>query len=182
MSNSKTMSFISSSAFWGGIIILFGFSIVLREVFHIHIPFVRIIFGVILIYWGVKMITGSFGRHWGNNSAVFNERNIRYDGYQRDYNVIFGSSTIDLFKMDNTLNKRMDVNVVFGNAILILNDSIPTRVEMTSVFGSAEAPDRSINAMGKTTFSTSSYKEGEPCVQIEAKVVFGKLEVQSKRW
>lgn len=107
---------------------------------------------------------------------------MSYDDSQREYNIIFGSGTIDLFKIENTGNKKIELNVVFGNGILILNDSIPTKVEMSSVFGSAEAPDKSVNALGKTNYTTSSYKEGEPFIFIEAKVVFGKLEVQSKRW
>ena len=182
MSNSKTMSFISSAVFWGAIIILFGLSIILREVFHIHIPFVKIIFGFILIYWGVKMIAGGFGRTWNHNSAVFSESKMYDDGTQKEYNIIFGSGTIDLFKIENTGNRKIEINVVFGNGILILNDSIPTKVEMSSVFGSAEAPDKSVNALGKTNYMTSTYKEGEPFVFIDAKVVLGKLEVQSKRW
>ncbi len=176
------MSFVSSAAFWGGIIVLFGLSIILREVFHIHIPFVKIIFGFILIYWGVKMICGGFNRPWSHNSTVFSESNIRYDDSQREYNIIFGSGTIDLFKLENTGNKKIEINVVFGNGILILNDSIPTKVEMSSVFGSAEAPDKSVNALGKTNYTTSAYKEGEPFIFVDAKVVFGKLDVQSKRW
>jgi hypothetical protein len=182
MSNSKTMSFISSAVFWGAIIILFGFSIILREVFHIHIPFVKIIFGFILIYWGVKMIAGGFNRSWSSSSAIFSESKMNYNSSQKEYNIIFGSGTIDLFKIENESNRKIEVNVVFGNGILILNDSIPAKVELNSVFGSAQAPDKSVNALGKTTYTTSAYKEDLPYVFIETNVVFGKLEVQTKRW
>ena len=60
MSNIRPMSFLSTAAFWGVIIVLIGLSIILREVFHVNIPFVRIIFGVLLIYWGVKIISNGF--------------------------------------------------------------------------------------------------------------------------
>ena len=176
------MSYLSSAAFWGFIIVLVGLSILLREIFHIHIPFVRILFGFILVYWGVKMIAGGFGRSWSSNSVVFNESNMSYDDSKKDYNVIFGSSTIDLFKMENKVGQKIEVNVVFGNGTLIINDSIPTLVEISSAFGSAQAPDKSVNALGKTSYTTSTYKDGEPCVFIKASVVFGRLEIQSKRW
>jgi hypothetical protein len=182
MSNSKTMSFLSSGAFWGAVIVLFGLSIILREVFQIHIPFMKILFGLILIYWGIKMIAGGFNRSWSHNSAVFTESKMSYDDSQKEYNIIFGSGTIDLFKIENTGSKKIEVNVVLGNGILILNDGIPAKVEMSSVFGTAEAHDKSVNALGKTNYTTSAFKDGEPFIFIEAKVVFGKLEVQSKRW
>src|SRR5215510_7296421 len=109
MSNSKTMSFLSSGAFWGAIIILFGLSIILREVFHVHIPFVRIAFGCLLLYWGLRMITGGLNRRHGD-SAVFSEANMSYDGSQKEYNIVFGSSNIDLFKMDLNSTKKLEIN------------------------------------------------------------------------
>jgi len=181
--NRYPMNFFSSAVFWGVIVILVGLSIILKAVFGIHIPFVRIIFGFIFIYWGVRMITGgAFGFSRGN-SAIFNQAHMNYDESQRDYDIIFGNGTVDLFKMEaNQTNKRIEVNVVFGNGTVILNDSIPTLVEMNSVFGAATSPDKTVNAIGKTTFTTSAYKANEPYVFIKASVVFGKLDVQTRKW
>ena len=177
------MTFFSSAIFWGVIVILVGLSIILRAVFGIHIPFLRIIFGFVLIYWGVKMITGGSFRFSRSNSAVFNEARLDYDDSQREYNIVFGSGTIDLFKMEaNPPNKRIEVSVVFGNGTVILNDSIPILVELSSAFGAATTPDKTLNALGKSTFSTSAYKANEPYVFIKASVVFGKLDVQVKKW
>src|SRR4051812_40764150 len=110
MSNTRSMSYFSSAAFWGIIIVLIGLSIILREIFHVHIPFVRIIFGVLLIYWGVKMIAGGFVRSWGRSDAIFTEAKMKYDGDQRKYDIVFGNGTIDLFKMEMpSENKQVEV-------------------------------------------------------------------------
>jgi hypothetical protein len=182
MSNSKNMSFLSSAVFWGAIIILFGLSIILREIFHIHIPFVRIIFGFILLYWGIKMIAGGFNRNGNDHSAIFRESNMKYDGKQREYNVIFGNGTIDLFRIENNSTEKIEVNVVFGSGVLILNDSIPTRVSMNAVFGSVSAPDKSTNGFGESVYTTSVYKEGSPYVKVECNAVFGRVVIQNQRW
>lgn len=183
MSNTKTMSFVSSAVFWGVIIIIFGFSILLREIFHIHFPFLRVIFGMLLIYWGVKVIAGGFRQNWGNSNIVFNEANISDDGSKRDYNIVFGNGTIDLFKMEMpTSNKSIEVNAVFGSGRLILNDSIPTLVEMNTVFGSVNAPDKSKNAFGSSVYTNSAYKEGLPYLKVEANAVFGSIQIQSNKW
>ena len=182
MSKSPNMSFISTGIFWGVVIILFGLSILLREVFHVHIPFVKILFGVILVYLGVRMIAGGLWRKT-NNTAVFGDAAMQYDDRHDDYDIIFGSGTIDLFKMETPAqNKKVEVSVVFGNGTLIINDSIPMKIEMNSVFGSSVLEDKRINAFGKTYNKTSAYKEGQPYVMLETNVVFGRLTIQSKRW
>ena len=177
------MNFISSAAFWGVIIILFGLSILLREVFHVHIPFVKIIFGMLLIYWGVKMIAGGFGKSRQGNSAVFGEAQMEYDPQHDDYDIVFGSGTIDLFKMDAPMkNKKIEVSVVFGNGTLIVNDSIPMKIEMNAVFGANILEGKQVNALGKSYSTTSAYKEGMPYVFLETNAVFGRLTIQNKKW
>ena len=128
------------------------------------------------------MLTGGFNRDWGNRSGMFRESKMDYDETQREYNIIFGSGNIDLFKMQNTGNRKIEVNVIGGRGSLIINDSIPTKVKMNAVFGSAEAPDKRANGFGETVYTTSSFKEGEPYVLIECNAVFGKIEIESKRW
>lgn len=183
MSKSRNMSFISTGAFWGVVIILFGLSILLREVFHIHIPFVKILFGLLLVYWGVKMIAGGFMRSGAGNATVFGNAEMEYDVSHDDYDIVFGSGTIDLFKMETpTQTRKVEVSVVFGNGVLIINDSIPMKIEMNSVFGASVLEDKRINALGKTYNTTSAYKEGQPYIKLETNVVFGRLVIQSKRW
>lgn len=183
MSKFRNMSFISTGAFWGVVIILFGLSILLKEVFHVHIPFVKILFGLLLVYWGVKMIAGGFMKSGSGNAAVFGKSNMEYDERHDDYDIVFGSGTIDLFKMETpTEKKKIEVSVVFGNGVLIINDSIPMKIEMNSVFGTNILEDRRVNALGTTHNTTSAYKEGQPFIKLETNVVFGKLVIQNKRW
>ena len=177
------MNFISTGTFWGVIIILFGLSILLREVFHINIPFMKIIFGLLLIYWGVRVIAGSAWRNHSDNTAVFSDSEMQYDPKHDDYDIVFGSGTIDLFKMDAPTQKRkIEVSVVFGNGTVVVNDSIPMKIEMNSVFGASILQDKRINALGKSYNYTSAYKEGEPFVLLETNVVFGRLTIESKKW
>ncbi|CAN5447677.1 hypothetical protein BH11BAC1_BH11BAC1_03390 [soil metagenome] len=183
MSKFRNMSFISTGVFWGVVIILFGLSIILREVFHVHIPFVKILFGLILIYWGVKMIAGGFWNSGSRNSSVFKNSEMQYDPKHDDYDIVFGSGTIDLFKVEAPMqNRKIEVSVVFGNGTVIINDSIPMKIEMNSVFGSSVMEDKRTSAMGKTYNTTSAYKEGQPYILLETNVVFGRLDIKSKRW
>ena len=128
------------------------------------------------------MIAGGFNRSWNTDGAVFGKAKMEYDGSKKDYSIVFGKGVIDLFKIENNSSQKIEVSVVFGHGVMILNDSIPTKVSLNAVFGSAEAPDKSANGFGETTYTTSAYREGEPYVRIEGNVVFGKLEILTKRW
>ena len=183
MPKSRNMSFISSGTFWGVIIILFGLSILLREIFHIQIPFLKIIFGLLLIYWGVRVIAGGAWGGRSGNTTVFGDSEMHYDSKHDDYDIVFGSGLIDLFKMETPLqNRKIEVSVVFGNGTVVINDSIPMKIEMNSVFGASILQDKRINAFGTSYHTTSAYKDGQPYVLLETNVVFGRLTIQNKKW
>lgn len=177
------MSFISSAVFWGIIIVLFGLSIILKEIFHVNFPFLRVIFGIILIFWGLRVISGSSWRNTKENTVMFHSADMNYDESKKEYNIIFGRGNIDLFKSDiPEKRKKIEVNVIFGNGNLILNDSIPARIKMNSVFGNVRSERESVGGFGSSSFTTSAYKDNEPCFEIESNAVFGNLNIENRKW
>jgi predicted membrane protein len=177
------MSFVSSGLFWGVIIILIGLSIILKEVFHIHFPFLRVLFGVLLIYWGIKVISGNSWKSNKGNTSVFSSGNINYSRLEKEYNIVFGKGNIDLFKADiPSENTKLEMNVVFGSADLILNDSVPAMVQMNSVFGNVRSADRQTGGFGSGVFTTPAYSQDKPHYLIEANAVFGNINIDSKKW
>jgi len=177
------MSYMSSAVFWGVLIIIFGLSIILKEVFHINFPFLRVIFGIFLIFWGIKVISGSSWKNRNEDSAIFTSANMNYDKSKKEYNIVFGRGNIDLFKSEKPeKNKKIEVNVVFGNGNLIINDSIPARVEMNSVFGNVRTDKDKTSGFGSASYTTSAYDPNEPHYKIEANAVFGNLVIDNKKW
>ncbi len=177
------MSFAPSAIFWGVLIILFGLSIILREVFHINFPFFRVIIGILLIFWGIRVITGSSWKNRNSKSAMFSSADVAFDNSQKEYNIIFGRGNIDLFRSEKPdKTQKIEVNVVFGNGTLILNDSIPAQVEMNAVFGSVRSDTDKSGGFGSSVYSTSAFKQNEPYYKIEANAVFGSLNIENKKW
>jgi len=166
-----------SGFFWGVLILLFGLSIILKTVFNVNIPLVRIFFAIILIYLGIKMLTGNC---WSKpNWRVFSKTEISStESIQKEYSVVFGSANIDLSGI--AINKdsvSTEINVVFGSAILKVNPAVPTKIILNSAFAGAKTPDGNTTAMGKYVYTTPSYKEGTPCLLIEADAVFSSLDI-----
>lgn len=186
MQKERHMGFFSSGVFWGAVVILLGISILLRTIFHIHLPIVRVLFGVFLLYMGIRIIAGGFWRGgWGynGNSTVFGNANMKYDSDKRDYSIVFGNGTIDLSNIRSVIDDRtVEVNVVFGNGTVRVNDTIPVIVRSTTAFGNTVMPDRNGAAFGEMQYTSPSYVAGQPHLTIETNCVFGKITVQKSQW
>jgi hypothetical protein len=162
--------------FWGVLLIALGAWFILRRYVPVHIPAIRIVVAVLLVYLGIRVLVhGPFVHE--RNTMVFGQSTMQFSpDHGRDYNVIFSTGTVDLSQVTITSAPvRTQVNVVFGNATLRLNPSIPARVNMSSAFGTVEAPNGRSVAFGDTVYTTASYKDGAPALEVHATAVFGRL-------
>jgi hypothetical protein len=174
-----TMVTIIDGIFWGVLLIVVGVWFLLRHTLPVHIPVARLIIAVILIYVGVRVLVVRPVIKDGN-TMVFSESSLTYTpAHGRDYNVIFSSGTVDLSAVPLTSGSvSTEVNVVFGNGTLRIDPSQPVRVSMSSAFGTVDSPNGRSVAFGDSEYTTPSYKDGEPALQIRATAVFGRLRIQ----
>lgn len=175
------MGFLSSGIFWGAVIVIFGISILLKAVLHIDIPVFRILVGLIIIYFGLKVITGWHGIS-SSNAVVFSNLDISAkENIKGDYSVVFGKSVIDLSGTDikdNTVTARVDT--VFGDTTIFVDRNMPLKVQAEAVFSGVKMPDGNEVSMGNLTYRSPSYKEGTNCLKIKADTVFGSLKIINK--
>ena len=172
------MSFVFSGLFWGAIVVLIGITIILNGVLGIRIPIIRIVFGLLLIYWGVSLLVGArFGR---SGAAVFSDSEVRASSAGKQ-DVIFGRSVIDLtgIVLKEGVN-RYEVNTVFGASIIKLDRAMPVKVVASSAFAGVKMPDGGNIAFGETTYRSMSLKEDSTYLLVKASVVFGGTEVVNK--
>ncbi|MCK4357554.1 MAG: hypothetical protein KAW92_02190 [Candidatus Cloacimonetes bacterium] len=175
------MNFIFSSFFWGFIIILLGLSIIFRAIFHIRIPFFSLVFALIFIYIGLKILFGAFGIKATHNTIIFSDSKIEAQKSDNNYNVIFGKGVIDLSNLSPIdRNIKVDVNTIFGEGIIKINPEIPTIIQVNSVFAGARMPEGSVAALGSSEYRTKSFIESKYYLKIKASVVFGELRIIEK--
>lgn len=179
------MGFLTSAVFWGIVIILFGLSLIIKEVFHINIPIFKIVFGLLLIYWGFRvLLSGIYKNGFSKDQdVVFGNKKFEYVETINSYDIVFGSGVIDLFKIsENELSRTIKVDVVFGNGTILLNENIPTLVKMETAFGSVQAPGNSVNGFGEKVFTNATYSPEKPHLLVKASSVFGRIDIQFKKW
>ena len=169
---------LADGIFWGVLLIVVGVWFLLRNVLPVRIPVIRLIVAVILIYVGIRVLVVR-PVIADSNTIVFSESSLAYTpAHGRDYNVIFSTGSVDLSEVPlGGGSVSAEVNVVFGNATLRINPAQPVRVNMTSAFGAVEAPSGRSVAFGDTVYTSASYKDGAPALEIHATAVFGKLTI-----
>jgi hypothetical protein len=162
--------------FWGVLLIALGVWFLVRRYIPVHIPVIRIIVAVLLVYVCIRVLVHGPFVH-DRNTMVFDRSTVQFSpDHGRDYNVIFSTVTVDLSEVAlSGAPVRTEVNVVFGNATLRLNSAMPVRVTMSSAFGTVEAPNGRSVAFGDTVYTTASYKDGAPALEVHATAVFGRL-------
>ena len=176
------MCFLFSGLFWGLILILLGLSVIIQVVFHIHIPFFRILFAIILIYWGISLLTGGrICHHSSKSSFCVTDSTIASSDIKSDYNVLFGKEYIDLSNPDLAAkNTNVRVNTVFGSVTIKIDPQVPTIIEVSSAFAGAQLPDKNTISFGNYTYKTKSYSRDINRLKIDARVVFGEFRIVEK--
>jgi hypothetical protein len=176
------MDFLTQGLFWGVVVILFGISILLKAMFHIDIPFFRILFGLVVIYWGVCMLTGWHGHHYsGGSRAIFTESTVSANESNKEFSVVFGKNTVDLTSLQPSDKfMRVESNTVFGDTLLIIDPAVPAKIKVSTAFAHASVPNGNETSFGELVYTTKDYKEGANSLIIEANVVFGNLKIVNK--
>jgi hypothetical protein len=170
--------------FIGILIILLGLGIIVNVIFHIHIPIFKVLFGLILIFIGLKIIFGSwisFPSCQGKaGNVIFQERTYRgLPGDSKEYNALFGKVFVDLRGIE--LKEKVTpikIKAVFGGAEVILSETTPVRIRGDAVFGGVQFPENMAGAFGTSTYQSKNFNENQNYLLIEATSVFGGIVIR----
>jgi len=174
---------MSSSVFWGIILILIGLSLILKVAFNVDFPFFKFLFALFLIYLGIRIFVGKDFRLFSDandeHTVIFSQRTITSIENGKEYNVIFGNGIFDLRNFQCSPDEKMTVklNTVFGSSEVLINDSIPTEIEAHTVFAGCKMPDGNTTAFGEAKYINAGYSSST-LLKIESNTVFGGLLVK----
>jgi predicted membrane protein len=167
------MQFLFGGLFWGILLVLFGATIIIKAVFKIDIPFFRIV--------GAKILFGGVGIKADRNTIMFSDTKVEYLAPGSEYNVIFGRSTIDLSDIDVSGGKeKIEISVIFGSGLIYINQEIPMKIKISTVFGDTKMPVGNVSFFGDYIYKTGSYTEGEDYLRLDVDVVFGSVIIEEK--
>lgn len=175
---------MGTGIFWGILLILIGLGIVIRVVFNIDFPLMKFIIAFFFIFIGVKIIFGNFNvfdKRSGEKTTIFSESRIDgLDEKYKEYNVLFGSSVVDLRGIDlSESSKEIKINTVFGSTIVKVDNEIPLQIKADAAFASAELPNGNSSVFGTSYYNSETFRSDTNYLYIRADVVFGDLRIKS---
>lgn len=174
------MGFIFSQVFWGIFLILLGVSFILKVLFHLDIPVFRLFVSFILIYMGLRVLTGGFACERNSRNMIFNDYQFKVNA-DGEYNIIFGRGEVDLTSYQVDANTRIKINTFFGSGLVKLDPAQPLKIKVNSAFAGARMPDGNMISFGEYTYQTPAVKEGQPYGNMEVNVVFGELQLTENK-
>ena len=175
------MDFLFSGVFWGVVLIILGLSVIINMIFHVHIPVFRILFALIIIYIGIRVLTGG-GFHPfkpDKNTIMFGETTVN-DLSQKQYNVVFGKGNFDLSNVKAS-GGTTELNTIFGATEIVLPAGVPAKLSVDSAFAGAQLPDGSTVSFGSSVWKTQGFDETKPHISLKISVVFGGLQVRQAK-
>ncbi len=178
---------MGAGVFWGVLLIVIGLALIIRFVFNIDFPVVKVIVAFFFIYLGIKILVGGFGSI-GNmrfeakgNDVLFNEKEFYEPEHNKEYNVIFGKGVFDFTETDISQgNVNVKIGTVFGASEIRIDRDMPVRIEADAVFSGAEMPDGNTAVFGSSSYESESYSRDSNHLKIKLDVVFGGVEVRRK--
>lgn len=171
--------------FWGLFLIFIGFALIIKYVFNLDIPVVKLVIALFLIFIGIKLLVGRtkffhVSKNIGETDVIFNEMRLNgKDINGSEYNVIFGKLILDLRDYElSDLPKKIEVNTIFGASEILINDNLPVHAKIEAVFSGAKMPNGSTVTFGDSEYSTSSFDPSDKYLMIKSAVVFGGMEMK----
>ena len=113
---------MGAGVFWGALLILIGLALILRFVFNIDFPVVKVLFALFFIYLGLRILFGSFGLfriETGPNDVLFSEKEFIQPEHNKEYNIVFGKGNFDFTKIDLSQGSvNVKIGTVFGASLI----------------------------------------------------------------
>lgn len=175
------MRFLSSGIFWGFIVILFGVGILLKSVFHVNIPFFKILIGIIVILFGVSIIFNAINSTRRNNT-VFREYNFNSGTIEKEYNIVFSKAAMDIsnFDFSNYNGEFIKINSAFSKSEIYLSRNFEYEIRADSVFGVVRLPNGESVSFGNIARLENAENSGLKRINLHVSSVFSETKILYK--
>ena len=151
--------------FWPVMLITAGLLMLVRNVWHVDLPVVRIMLVCALVWCVVGVVRSGMLRNgalWGSRMSVTAEG--------AEFDVAFSSARINL--RDEKLEAdRIHLRCLAGNTVVLLPEGRLVHLEASGMFCLLRSPTGKTLSFGEGTYDSG---EGEP-LYIEADCIFGRL-------
>jgi predicted membrane protein len=173
---------MGGSLFWGIVLIIVGLSLIVKVVFHIDFPIIKVLFAFFFIFLGIKILVGGWGSHIfrsGPNDVVFGQGKFVHENVvPKEQNVIFGNGSIDFRRINmNALPAEIEINTVFSGCEVLLKKDLPVKIKIDAAMSGVSLPNNNTTVLGSAFYQSPNFNEKLPYLSIKANAVFSGLKI-----
>jgi len=172
---------MGAGLFWGAFLLILGIALIIKVVFNVDFPVFKVLLGVFLIAFGIKVLFGKFlipAHHFDPEETVFNERVYDNPESGKEYTVLFAKGVYDFTNVDLSKGKyKVKISTVFGGTQIIIPRDKPVRIKADAVFAGAELPDGNTAVFGTTVYESDTWSPDSASIDIKVDIVFGGVQV-----
>ena len=174
------MRFLSSGIFWGFVVILFGVGILLKSVFHVNIPFFKILIGIIIIFFGISFIVDAMSQR--KSEAIFRNYNFNFGTIEKEYNIVFSKGVFDFtnFNFSNYNGEFIKINSAFSKSEIYLSRNFEYEIRADSVFGVVSLPNGESVSFGNIARLENAENSELKRINLHVSSVFGETKILYK--
>lgn len=186
------MRILTRRYYWGGLLILGGFLLLINQFYDIEIPVFQILLSVLLISAGIELLISHQKNSSGMQDPVDDysreqttlfssgESSVNDNSFPRQFNIIFGSRVLHLENLD--LSKGdvfIQVNSIFSDCQVFIPQEINFSFNQNAVFGSTRSPGGGNTSFGQKTTRSKGFTKEKSTLHLEGNAIFGSIRVTS---
>lgn len=173
---------MGGSLFWGIVLIIVGVSLIIKVVFHIDFPIMKVLFAFLFIYLGIRILVGGWGNHIfhsGPDDTVFGQGKFTHENVvPKEQSIIFGNGSIDFRHIStNALPAEIEINTIFGGCEILLKKDLPVKIRVDAAMAGVTLPNNNTTVLGSAFYQSPNFDEKRPYLSIKANAVFAGLKV-----
>jgi predicted membrane protein len=170
--------------FWGIILIIIGISLIVKVVFKIDFPIMKVLVAFFFIYMGIKILAGNFGFlkiKTGPNDVIFSESTFVHElNLPAEQNVVFGRGVFDFRNLrESSLPAEIHINTVFGNSEILIRKTMPVIIKVDAAFAGATLPNDNSTVLGSANYQSANFDETKPHLTIKTDAVFSSVKIKA---
>lgn len=163
--------------FWGIALIILGAGLMLRFIYQIHFPWLRVLVAFFFVYAGLLLLLRPGLKFFSSNLIFFSQGRMQYDENQKDYTILFGNATMDIIHITIAKTRIIEVNGIFSESVIRIGKDVNFKIKADAVFASFSGPDGNTVSFGSQNYQPPWFDAGKPYLKIKANAVLSSMRV-----
>lgn len=167
------------NSIWGYFLVLCGLLWLVNVLFEYNWSLWSLFLSALFVALGLHLLLRPKTAH--QSKFIDADQTLFSSSNSKQKNILFGTDHIDLSPWAETSgSSSYDINLIFGEAICLLDPNFTWKIKANTVFGHTRFPDKTTLFFGEQTYIAKGLTEDAPVRLVKTECIFAKLDIRFK--